>query len=131
MRIEKHYIKDIHIAELIADCIIIQKNEDGLDLLGNLYYHGFDKVIIHEKNITSNFFDLKNKMAGEILQKFSNYRVRLAIVGDFSKYTRKSIKDFNLINIAHFQWYSMRHRHHYMRTYVSTFLLSFQRCVQT
>lgn len=33
-------------------------------------------------------------MAGEILQKFSNYRVRLAIVGDFSKYTRKSIKDF-------------------------------------
>jgi len=131
MRIEKHYIKDIHIAELIADSIIIQKNEDGLDLLGNLYYHGFDKVIIHEKNITSNFFDLKNKMAGKILQKFSNYRVRLAIVGDFSKYTQKSIKDFYLIIIAHFQWYSMRHRHHYMRTYVSTFLLSFQRCVQT
>ncbi len=94
MRIEKHIIKDTHIAELISDNIIIQKNEDGFDLLGNLYYQGFDKVIIHEKNITSDFFDLKNKMAGEILQKFSNYRVRLAIVGDFSKYTRKSIKDF-------------------------------------
>ena len=94
MRIEKHNIKDTNIAELISDNIIIQKNEDGFDLLGNLYYQGFDKVIIHEKNITSDFFDLKNKMAGEILQKFSNYRVRLAIVGDFSKYTRKSIKDF-------------------------------------
>ncbi len=94
MRIEKHNIKDTHIAELISDNIIIQKIEDGFDLLGNLYYQGFDKVIIHEKNITSDFFDLKNKMAGEILQKFSNYRVRLAIVGDFSKYTKKSIKDF-------------------------------------
>ncbi|MDD4645730.1 MAG: DUF4180 domain-containing protein [Bacteroidales bacterium] len=47
-----------------------------------LYYHGFDRMIIHEKNITPEFFDLKNRMAGEILQKFSNYRIRLAIVGD-------------------------------------------------
>ncbi len=92
MRIERHNIKGICIAELISDNIIIHKNEDGFDLLGNLYYQGFDKVIIHEKNITPDFFDLKNKMAGEILQKFSNYRVRLAIVGDFSKYRSKSIK---------------------------------------
>ncbi len=94
MRIEKHTIKDTNIAELISDDIIIQKNEDGFDLLGNLYYQGFDKVIIHEKNITPDFFDLKNKMAGEILQKFSNYRVTLAIVGDFSKYTKESLKNF-------------------------------------
>ncbi|MBN1971353.1 MAG: DUF4180 domain-containing protein [Candidatus Delongbacteria bacterium] len=94
MKIEKHKINDIYIAELISDNLIIQKNEDGIDLLGNLYYQGYDKVILHEKNITSDFFDLKNKMAGEILQKFSNYRVRLVIVGDFSKYTRKSLKDF-------------------------------------
>lgn len=33
-------------------------------------------------------------MAGEILQKFSNYRVRLAIVGDFTSYSGKSIRDF-------------------------------------
>ena len=94
MKIEKHTIKDTDVVEVISDDIIIQKNEDGFDLLGNLYYQGFDKVIIHEKNITPDFFDLKNKMAGEILQKFSNYRVRLAIVGDFSKYAKKSLKEF-------------------------------------
>lgn len=59
-----------------------------------IYYQEFDKVILHEKHITPDFFDLQNGMAGEILQKFSNYRVRLAIVGDFEKYTRKSWKDF-------------------------------------
>lgn len=33
-------------------------------------------------------------MAGEILQKFSTYRVRLAIIGDFSTITSKSLRDF-------------------------------------
>lgn len=94
MKIEQHRINDTKIAELISDSIIIRTSEDGLDILGNVYYQGFDKVIIHEKNITPDFFDLKNKMAGEILQKFTNYQVRLVIVGDFSKYTKKSIKDF-------------------------------------
>lgn len=94
MKIEKHNLNNIPIAEVISEDIIIQKNEGGLDLLGNFYYQGFDRIIIHEKNITPDFFDLKNKMAGEILQKFSNYRFRLAIVGDFSKFTKKSIRDF-------------------------------------
>ena len=35
-----------------------------------------------------------NGIAGEILQKFSNYRVQLAIVGNFSKYSGKSLHDF-------------------------------------
>ena len=32
-------------------------------------------------------------MAGDILQKFSNYKMRLAIIGSFS-YESKSLKDF-------------------------------------
>jgi len=94
MKIEAHKINDTKIAELISDDIIIKTTQDGLDLLGNLYYQDFDKIIIHEKNITEDFFNLKNGIAGEILQKFSNYRIRLAIVGDFSQYSGKSIKDF-------------------------------------
>ncbi|KQC02193.1 DUF4180 domain-containing protein [Pedobacter sp. Hv1] len=94
MQIQSHHINNIEIAEIISDKIIIENAEDALDLLGNIYYQGFDRMIVHEKNITPNFFDLKNKMAGEILQKFSNYRVRLAIIGDFSKFTSKSLHDF-------------------------------------
>ena len=93
-KIKSHHINDTKIAEVISGDNIINSIEDGLDLLGNIYYQDFDKMIIHEKDITPDFFDLKNGMAGEILQKFSNYRVRLAIVGDFSKYPGKSINDF-------------------------------------
>lgn len=94
MKIETHNINGIKIAEVTSSDIIINSTSDSLDLLGNLYYQDFDRIIVHEKNITPDFFDLKNGMAGEILQKFSNYRVRLAIVGDFSKYTSKSLNDF-------------------------------------
>ena len=94
MEIKTHTIDNSKIAEIIAPKIILNSAEDGLDLLGNLYYQGFDKIIIHVINITPDFFDLKNGIAGEILQKFSNYRVQLAIVGDFSQYSGKSINDF-------------------------------------
>ena len=94
MKIKTHDINETKIAELISEDTLINNIEDGLDLLGNLYYQDFDKIIIYDKNITPDFFDLKSGIAGEILQKFSNYRVRLAIVGDFSKYTSKSVNDF-------------------------------------
>ena len=94
MKITEHKIKDQRIAELISDEYIIQTSSDALNILGDLYFQGFDGVIIYEKNIVSDFFDLKNGMAGEILQKFSNYRVRLILLGDFSKYRRKSIREF-------------------------------------
>jgi hypothetical protein len=94
MKIEAHIINETKIAEITSNETIISTTEDGLDLLGNLYYQGFDGIVLNEINITPNFFDLKNGIAGEILQKFSTYRVRLAIVGDFSKYSSKSLNDF-------------------------------------
>lgn len=94
MEIKIHQINQIKIAEVTSDKIVINSADDGLDLLGNLYYQGFDKVIVHEEQITTDFFDLSTRMAGEILQKFSNYRVKLAIVGEFTKYKSNSLKDF-------------------------------------
>lgn len=96
MEIKTHIINEEKIAEIVSVKIIINSVEDALDLVGNIYYQGFDKLVISEKNLTPDFFDLKNKLAGEILQKFSNYRVRLAIVGDFGKYESKSLRDFIL-----------------------------------
>ncbi len=94
MNIETHIVNNTTIAEVTSDDIIINNAEDGIDLLGNLYYQGFDKIILHESNIAPDFFHLKTGIAGEILQKFSTYRVRLAIVGDFSKFISKSLNDF-------------------------------------
>lgn len=96
MNIEIHQVNNTTIAEITAQEIIIKNASDGLDLLGNMYYQGFDKIIIYEININNDFFDLKNGIAGEILQKFSNYRIKLAIIGDFTSYSSKSLNDFML-----------------------------------
>lgn len=94
MRVEIHIINGTRIAELLSDVVLIHTAEDALDILGNLYYQDVATIIMQQKNITPEFFDLKNGRAGEILQKFSNYRVRLAIVGDFTSLSGKSIQDF-------------------------------------
>ncbi len=94
MKLEVIKISQTEMVEVISDDLVIQSAADGLDLLGNIYYQGYDQVIVHARNISPDFFDLTTKMAGEILQKFATYRVRLMIVGDFSIYASKSLKDF-------------------------------------
>ena len=94
MEIKIHTIDDRKIAEIISDDIVLQTVEDAVDLIGNMSYQGFDKLIIHEENMISDFFELKNKIAGNILQKFSQYSMPLAIIGDFEKYESKSLNDF-------------------------------------
>jgi hypothetical protein len=49
---------------------------------------------IHQESIHGDFFNLTTGLAGEILQKFSNYRMRLAVLGDFSDIESKSLRDF-------------------------------------
>jgi hypothetical protein len=84
----------ISIAELIDKNFLITRPQDVLDIFGDLMAQDCDRIIIHERNLHSDFFDLKTRLAGEVLQKFSNYRVKLAIVGDFAKYQSKSLQDF-------------------------------------
>ena len=64
MEIKVHNVNGSRIAELVLEEVIINTTDDGLDLLGNLYYQGFDKILIHEENLTPDFFDLKNGKIG-------------------------------------------------------------------
>ena len=94
MEIEITEIKGINVAKVISDKIVITCTQDALDIMANSAYNGSTRIIINEENIIPDFFDLKTGIAGDILQKFSTYNVYLAIVGDFSKYTSKSLRDF-------------------------------------
>ena len=92
MKINLIEIKGNYIAEIISDTVVVKNSQNALDLMANCGYQGARKIIINEKNIIPDFFDLKTGIAGEILQKFTNYDVQLAIVGDFSKYSSKSLR---------------------------------------
>ncbi len=94
MEIELIDLNGTCIAELISDNIVINNLQDALDIMADCSYQGARRIIVYEINITPDFFDLKTGIAGEILQKFSTYDIKLAIVGDFSKYSGKSLRDF-------------------------------------
>jgi hypothetical protein len=96
MQIHVFPINKTNVAEVISDRMLIKETQDALDLMANCTYQGARKIMIRTLHLAPEFFDLKTGMAGEILQKFSNYNVELAIVGDFSKYTSKSLQDFIL-----------------------------------
>jgi len=95
MKIEIREINDIKLAIITSDEIIIKNLQDALDLMAEcFYYHNLHKIILQKENITPDFFDLKTKLAGDILQKFSTYSIQLAIIGDFSEYSSQSLIDF-------------------------------------
>ena len=82
------------IAIIQSQDIIFDTAEDAAELLMNCLYQDSDSIILYEYNLPPAFFDLKTKLAGDILQKFSTYNGRLAIIGYISKYESKSLKDF-------------------------------------
>ncbi len=92
--LEFHNTGDIFIAELIDDNLIISETQDVLDLFGDMSEKESTRLIIREENLHPDFFRLYTGLAGEILQKFSNYRFKLAVIGDFSKYNSKNLQDF-------------------------------------
>jgi len=87
-------VKGKNIAVVRSPGVLIRETQDALDLLAEASYLNADKIIIKEDQVTPAFFELKSGIAGDILQKFSTYHVQLAIIGDFSKFRSKSLKDF-------------------------------------
>lgn len=83
------------IAIVNSDEVLITDIQSALDLMATVRYEtGSDRIILNKSTIVEEFFDLKTRLAGEILQKFVNYNVKVAIIGDFSIYSSKSLKDF-------------------------------------
>jgi hypothetical protein len=88
----KEYRKNgISVIELIDDSVLLNETQDLLDIVSD---YSIKSIILKRQNVSENFFDLSTGFAGEILQKASNYRIRLGIVGDFSSVASKSLRDF-------------------------------------
>jgi hypothetical protein len=73
---------------------LIRSTEDALDTLSFGGEHGSNRFIFLESNFPPEFYDLKTGLAGEILQKFSTYRIRAAVVGTFEQVTSKRFREF-------------------------------------
>ena len=51
---------------------------EALDLVAVCGENGADRLLLHAESLTEKFYRLRTGLAGEILQKFVNYHIRVA-----------------------------------------------------
>lgn len=95
MKIEKIVKNNVQIAHITAEEVVINDLQSAIDLMMTVKYEtGIKNIVLSKELVVDKFFILSSGLAGEILQKFINYQFRIAIYGDYSKYTSKPLKDF-------------------------------------
>ncbi|MBD2899654.1 DUF4180 domain-containing protein [Spirillospora sp. NPDC000708] len=67
----------------------VATEQDALDLIGAVFL-GAQVVAVPAARLDERFFSLGTRFAGEVMQKFVNYRLRLAVVGDISRHLAAS-----------------------------------------
>ena len=71
--------------------------QSALDLMATVKYEtGCSAMVLSMEAFSPDFWVLSTRLAGEVLQKFVTYQMRLAVVGDFDPLTSqsKSLHDF-------------------------------------
>ena len=70
---------------------IIATSSDFLEVLSNCPTY---TIILDKEALNPDFFDLKTGVAGNFLQKISNYKRRLVVLGNYENIKSKSLNDF-------------------------------------
>lgn len=95
MKFEKIDCGNGMVAVVSSDDKVITDVDSALDLLMSAKYDAGTKyIVVDKKSVIEDFFVLSSGLAGEILQKYINYGGKIAIYGDYSRYTSKPLKDF-------------------------------------
>lgn len=94
MRIEE--FGDTRVQFLDADGPVVSSSNDTSDLIGNAWYNNVGVIVIPVSRLDPDFFILRSLLAGEIVQKLVNYRLKLVVVGDIEQYIEASdaFRDF-------------------------------------
>jgi uncharacterized protein DUF4180 len=80
----------VAVLECAEDGPAVTSDTDATDLVGAALGAEADLVAIPVGRLAPEFFTLASGLAGAVAQKFVNYRLRLAVIGDISAYLAES-----------------------------------------
>jgi hypothetical protein len=80
----------VRVLECQPDGSKLRTYNDAVDLIGKSFENRATLIVIPVECLDDEFFQLRTRIAGEIVQKFVQYRRRLAIVGDISRHLADS-----------------------------------------
>ena len=88
----------VRVLDCDANGVKLRSDRDAVDIIGEALSQRCKLVVLPIERLDESFFSLKTRIAGEIIQKFVNYGLRLAIVGDIARHVEAStaLRDFVL-----------------------------------
>jgi hypothetical protein len=106
MECEKAIKNQVSYALAIQNQTCIYDESGFFEVLSCCYEQDTDRVLLYAENFCAEFFDISSGLAGTILQKLTNYRIKTAIV--LNETTQKSslfsqmVQDANRMGLIHF-----------------------------
>lgn len=96
MPARSYELQGVRIFECAAESPPLRSDRDAVDLMSEAMAHGARFIVIPAERLSDDFFRLKTRIAGEVIQRFVMYRFRVAIVGDISRHVAESesFRDF-------------------------------------
>lgn len=91
-----HEIRGVQVMVVAVDGPPMRSDRDAVDLIGEALGAGVGWVAITTERLGEDFFMLSTRIAGDAIQKFVNYGIGLAVVGDISRHVAAStsLRDF-------------------------------------
>jgi hypothetical protein len=95
--VERAYeLHGVPVLELPPEGRQLGTDRDAVDLVGKALSRDAKLLVIPAGRLIENFFSVKTRVAGEMLHRLLLYKLRVAIVGDVSRYIEESdsFRDF-------------------------------------
>lgn len=89
--IERPTSRIVHVSSVDTP---VRSRQDALDIMLGHGHRDLDGIAIDAACLHPDFLSLRTGVAGELLQMFVNYHLKLAIVGDFSEVRAGALHDF-------------------------------------
>ncbi|AXK36617.1 DUF4180 domain-containing protein [Streptomyces armeniacus] len=89
-------IHDVPVLVCAPEGATLSREQDALDLIGDAGYQGAQWIAVPAARFDEAFFRLDTRVAGDMIQKFAQYGMGLAVLGDISRHTEGSsaLRDF-------------------------------------
>ena len=75
-------LSGVRVFECTVEGQQLHHEQDAITIIGEAMAQAAELIVIPIARLHSDFFQLRTQLAGGILQKFVNYRLRVVIVGD-------------------------------------------------
>ena len=96
MDVQCYELHGVGVLQLPKEGDQLRNDRQAIEIISEAAAHQSELIVIPVERLSHDFFHLKTRVAGEILQKFVTYRKRVVILGDISAHSNESsaLRDF-------------------------------------